>query len=160
MSVGSIDLSFLVKFSTAAIRPLGTGTFITFTMGSTLNAVPSNDFGDEISLEDVIGSDDLMTSVNTVDTTSNVDDEEEGISGTNVPVVSDGEDVLRTTRTSPVGIVLDVGESILIGKSIDAIGLVTGTVTESVTDLLVIAIGTGGGKLSGKKIGGGGAKGS
>ena len=160
---GTVAPAVLEKLSTAAICPLGTGTLMTFTSGSTRRvglspkpvAVLSATSTDPITLE------------SEVDTTSNVgdddDDDDDNKTGSGINV-SDLNSVvtvagdLRTTRTSPVGNDLIVGESILIGKSIDATGRVIGTVMESVTGAFLKV--TGVGKLSGLKIGGGGAKGS
>ena len=157
---GTVAPAVLEKLSTAAICPLGTGTFMTFTSGSTrrvgLSPKPVAVLSDT--------STDPITSESEVDTTSNVGDDDDdnktgsgiNVSGLNSVVTVAGD--LSTTRTSPVGNDLIVGESIFIGKSIDATGRVIGTVIESVTGAFTKV--TGVGKLSGLKIGGGGAKGS
>ena len=61
--------------------------------------------------------------------------------------------------TSPTGSICGGGESILIGKSIDATGLVTGTVTVSTLMLAFDFMSDGTLAASGTKIGGGGANG-
>lgn len=147
--------SLRVKFNTAAICPLGsTGILIMFTIGSTCSVGLSTCPEADVSVDD-----DEMTSDKGVDTTSNVDEGECPLRIASINSNGEGGADFTTTLTSPVGNVLGVGESILIGKSIDATGLVTGTVTESVTETLLTSL-LNEVPISGPKIGGGGASGS
>ena len=126
------------KFNTAAICPLdSTGIFIMFTMGSGWNDGLSDVLDDASNNcktpDDDVADGDLMLFDSDVDTTSNVGNEDA------FPESTEGGDGF-TMFTSPTGNICGGGESILIGKSIDATGLVTGTVTVSTSLLTSVRV--------------------
>ena len=121
------------------------------TMGS--DAVGLSCVTDEVIVGDgLVG----VASVSEVDTTSK---DREDVPEETVGSGLDAGTVGCTMFTSPTGSICGGGESILIGKSIDATGLVTGTVTVSTLMLAFDCMSDGTLAASGTKIGGGGANG-